>query len=265
VTRTWRGAHVFVGKISPVSRPFTELAGQTFDRVHRKCASSSSRIWLNVPPIGRLLSKAASAGGVRYVSRLTFLLEVLPTGYSTRCTDVVPPKHISKAQSHHLRGRCCNCTDDPGLSRRRFRWYNARIIRAVHTAHVPSSDFAVTVAQHHRPITSSCTLATEWRDTPTTTSNADAPTDLHSLHSSIAPRSSCIFDNCRGSSIGHRAANPLDYVVGSRRRDNAAFCIICRAPRTPSRSWPKCRSARQSEGARRPSPARCSQDPGPQG
>jgi len=139
-------AHVFVGKFSPVSRPFTELAGQTLDRVHRECASPSSRIWLNVPPIGRLLSQAASAGGVRCVSELTFLLEVLPTGYSTRCADVVPPKHISKAQSHHLRGRCCNCTDDPGLPRRRFRWYNARVIRAVHTAHVPSSDFAVIIA-----------------------------------------------------------------------------------------------------------------------
>jgi hypothetical protein len=181
VAQPWRELTSHVGKISPVSRSFTELARQTFDRVHRKCTPSSSRIRLIIPQIGRLLSQAAGAGSIRYVSESTFLPEGLLIGYSTCCPDVVPSKHIFKAQPYHLRRRCCDCADDPRLPRCRFRWYNARILSTIYTALVPSSDFIVTVAQHHQPITS-CTGATEWCDTSTTTSNADAPTNLHSIH-----------------------------------------------------------------------------------
>jgi len=58
----------FAGEIPPVSRSFTELAGQALDRIPRKCAPSISRTWFVISQIGRLLSQAAGAGDTGYVS-----------------------------------------------------------------------------------------------------------------------------------------------------------------------------------------------------
>ena len=58
----------FVGKNPPVSRPFTELPGQTLDRIHRECAPPSSRTWFVISQTRRLLSQATSARSIGYVS-----------------------------------------------------------------------------------------------------------------------------------------------------------------------------------------------------
>ena len=58
-------ANLFVVKNAPVSRPFTELAGQTIDRVYRECAPPNPRSWFVIAQTRRLFSQAAGAGGIR--------------------------------------------------------------------------------------------------------------------------------------------------------------------------------------------------------
>ena len=62
--------NIFAGKNPPISRSVTELAGQTLDRIYRKCTSASSRTLSVISPIGRLFSQATGARSIRYVHEL---------------------------------------------------------------------------------------------------------------------------------------------------------------------------------------------------
>ena len=68
VDLTW--TNIFTGKNPPISRPFTELAGQTLDRIYRECTSTSSRTLSVISPVGRLFSQATSARSIGYVREL---------------------------------------------------------------------------------------------------------------------------------------------------------------------------------------------------
>jgi hypothetical protein len=62
--------NIFTGKNPPISRPFTELAGQTLDRIYRECTPTGSRALSVISPIGRLFSQATGARSFGYVREL---------------------------------------------------------------------------------------------------------------------------------------------------------------------------------------------------
>lgn len=63
-------ANTFTGKNPPISRSFTELAGQTLNRIYRECTSATSRTLSVISPIGRLFSQATGARSIGYVREL---------------------------------------------------------------------------------------------------------------------------------------------------------------------------------------------------